>query len=244
MKRVFAVVLVGVLGFLITVSVATLILVRKNVDNKEDVGNPVGVDVSTPPPPAVNKSTCPDSLLDLEIISEVVDESSGAQKVILCRIGQPPVVLFEESAGATTIGFVTPLSEKELQSRIIVEAKGDLDRDTVPEFVLGFSQGGSTCPFVGEHRIAKVKLDGSVTLSEPFGECLGSPTIQKSSSGSQVVFAGVNGGAGLRVFWNGTTFASESVSSGSELLAPSEQLKSVAPAYPQSAPTAAPNSAP
>jgi hypothetical protein len=243
MKRVFAIVLVGVLGFFIAVAVATLILVRKDVAVTRETAVTNGADVQVPPQ-AADKKVCPDSILDVEIISEVVEESTGAQRVVLCRSGQAPAILFEESAGATTLGFVTPLSEKEMQSRIAVETKGDLDGDTIPEFVLGFSQEGSTCPFVGMHRIAKVKMDGSVILSDAFGECLASPKVQKTATGSEVFLAGVNGGDGLRVFWNGTTFASESVKGGGAVPVPSENLKSVTPAYPQSAPTAAPNSAP
>jgi hypothetical protein len=243
MKRVLAIVAMGLFGFCLAVGVATLLLVRKQSMQPLEPSAHNVADMPAPLP-ATEKKLCPDSILSTEIVSEVVDEATREQRVVLCRPGMSPVVLFEESAGATTSGFATPLSEDEIQSRITLEAKGDLDGDTIPEFVLGFGREGSTCPFVGVHRIAKVGANGSVALSMAFGECLANPKIQKTASGSEVILAGVNGGDGVRVFWSGSSWVTEVAKGGAAPASSGENLKPVAPAYPAAAPTAQPHSAP
>lgn len=198
MKKVFGIVLLGLFGFVMSVGVATFLLMRYRTatSSQEEV---LTAAANSEQSLESNRMYCPQALQLTQMI-RVVEEDD--EWLVLCRPNKPELVLFSVEDGVRESKFDGVLAPEELQSRLSVEASGDLDGDANPEFVIAFAGGTKECDFPGHYRVAKIVEESKVALSVPFGECMVSPTYRAWEKGFEFFVSGNVSGTGKSVRWD------------------------------------------
>ncbi len=175
MKRVFTIVMLGLLGFVMSVGIATLLLMRFRSAALLRTHEKAPV-VDTQSTSAAYQGFCPIPVTSIQLV-RIVEESD--EWLVLCAPGKPDRVLISSAEGVTVNSFENLLAPDEYRAHVTVEASGDLDDDNEPEFILAFSTGNKNCAFPGHYRVAKVVDENKAILSQPFGECFTHPVLRQ-----------------------------------------------------------------
>jgi hypothetical protein len=227
MKKVLGIVLLGLVGFVMSVGVATFLLVRYRASEASRSEEPLASLTATPEASA-ERAFCPDSLSVPQVL-RVVEEPN--EWLLYCAPGRPARVLMALEAGQTESRFATPLLPEEYQARVSVEATGNLDADaaTALEFLLAFSFGTKSCEFPGHYRALRIVSDTEAVLSEPFGECMVNPVFRVSEKGPEFFVETAPGAAGKTVrFENGAFVIAEGASQTSQITTAAQVAEPVA----------------
>jgi hypothetical protein len=228
MTRVLSIVFVGMVGFVVSVGIALFVLRQSAPDMPAPAEEGSSVEAE-PSVSTLHRAFCDASRSGVNLV-RVVDGANAW--LVLCSPGKPERVLMSVENEQTASHFDTHLAPEELASRVSVEAEGDLDGDSVPEFVLAFSVGNKDCAFPGHYRVVKVSDGDRVVLSEPFGACLANPILRTGEKGKEFFVTSVPGKAGSEGktarLENGTVVFADGRALEDAVALPGEKMKFVA----------------